>query len=97
MPGNSLTASSTLRADCCEKQILGGENRKSIGESTVDEKCTALFNKAQKDKNSSESESSSGTISISDINDGGLNVKIQLIFTAILAISGFYFLIFSHK
>lgn len=96
MHGNSLTAS-TLKSDYCEKPILGNESRESIDASIVHKKCTALFDKAQKDRNSSESESSSGTISISDINDGGLNVKIQLIFTAILAISGFYFLIFSHK
>jgi hypothetical protein len=97
MTGNSLIASSTLKVDYCEKQILDNESRKSIDESTVHKKCTALFKKAQNDRNSSESESSQGIISLSDIADGGLNVQIQLIFTAILAISGFYFLIFSHR
>lgn len=97
MSGNSLTASSNLKTDCCERQILGNESRRSIYKSTLDEKCTALFEKAQKDKNSTESESFQGIISWSDIANGGLNLKIQLIFTAILVISGFYFLTFSNK
>lgn len=97
MPRHSLTVSSALKGDYCKEQILGDEARKAVGKATAHERCAALFEESQKDRNSSESEASSGTISISDITDGGLNVKIQLIFTAILAISGFYFLIFSHK
>jgi hypothetical protein len=88
---------SALKGSYCKEQILGDKAPKSIGKATAHERCAALFEESQKDRNSSESESSVGMISWSNITDGGPNVKIQLIFTVILAISGFYFLIFSRK